>query len=222
MINPLSLNSSNANVSNVGLPNNPSARKPVQRKYTVLSEFGKLFKYYISFVFIKFLVANRQPFYLEKLDVSLSTLTDFAENFKFQKLEKHFDKKFPGVLELLETSVGGAFITCRDNHNSPKSNEKNLQSSVDKKSLTFKSQNISTSNFSHSRNTSNSSASLFGTSNATTNSLTNSVICNGHSPSKTTFNGYNKFLTDVCFRNIVCKIIISNIYFVLYLKNKFK
>jgi len=57
----------------------------VERKYTVLSEF----------------VANRQSFYLEKLDASLPSLMELEDSLKYQKLERNFEKKYPGVLEML-------------------------------------------------------------------------------------------------------------------------
>ncbi|KAI1716063.1 phosphatidylinositol-specific phospholipase c, X domain-containing protein [Ditylenchus destructor] len=64
-------------------------RKVVERKYTVLSEF----------------VANRQIFDLEKLDVSMPSLHELEDALKFQKTEKNFEKKYPGVLELVNAGL---------------------------------------------------------------------------------------------------------------------
>lgn len=52
-----------------------------ERKYTVLSEF----------------VANRHSFYLETMDVNISSLSELEEGQKMQKLMKAFTKKYPGL-----------------------------------------------------------------------------------------------------------------------------
>ncbi|KAI6213707.1 hypothetical protein M3Y94_00183000 [Aphelenchoides besseyi] len=64
-------------------------KRGMERKYTVLSDF----------------VANRQSFYLEKMDVSLPTLSEIEEGQKMEKLCKQFAKKFPGLLELVESKT---------------------------------------------------------------------------------------------------------------------
>lgn len=67
----------------------PVARGGMERKYTVLSEF----------------VANRQTFYLEKIDVSLPKLVDLEGGEKMVKLSKAFAKKYPELMELLDSKT---------------------------------------------------------------------------------------------------------------------
>ncbi|KAI6189685.1 1-phosphatidylinositol 4,5-bisphosphate phosphodiesterase [Aphelenchoides bicaudatus] len=65
------------------------SRKGFERKYTVLSEF----------------VANRQTFYLEEMDVLLPKLQELEEGQKMAKLCKGFGKKYPDLLELIESKT---------------------------------------------------------------------------------------------------------------------
>lgn len=61
----------------------------MERKYTVLSEY----------------VANRQTFYLEEMDASLPKLQELEEGQKMVKLCKSFGKKYPELLELIESKT---------------------------------------------------------------------------------------------------------------------
>lgn len=67
----------------------PGARNAMERKYTVLSEF----------------VANRQTFYLEKIDVCLPKLADLEDGEKMIKLCKAFGKKYPELLEFIDSKT---------------------------------------------------------------------------------------------------------------------
>lgn len=56
-------------------------------------------------------VANKHPFYLEKMDVSLPRLAQLEDTRKLQKLTKTFAKKHSGLMELLNNRAEG------NNHN---------------------------------------------------------------------------------------------------------
>uniref|UniRef100_A0AC34FLG7 1-phosphatidylinositol 4,5-bisphosphate phosphodiesterase n=1 Tax=Panagrolaimus sp. ES5 TaxID=591445 RepID=A0AC34FLG7_9BILA len=62
-------------------------KNAAERKYTVLSEY----------------VANKQPFYLEKMSVALPSPSELEETQKIQKLIRAFNKKYPGFLEAVNT-----------------------------------------------------------------------------------------------------------------------
>ena len=49
-------------------------------------------------------MANKQPFYLEKMSVALPAPSDLEQTQKIQKLIRSFSKKYPGFLEAIDAS----------------------------------------------------------------------------------------------------------------------